>query len=30
MRSSRSASAVNGRNIAWDNLEYDQPFVDNG
>ena len=23
-------SASNGSNIAWDNLEYDQPFVDNG
>ena len=25
-----SASASHGRNIAWDNLEFDQPFVDNG
>ena len=26
----RHVCASNGRNIAWDNLEYDQPFVDNG
>ena len=30
VRTSRSASVSNGRNIAWDNLGHDQPFVDNG